>query len=181
MEQVVLKLQNLLRELGLLADSPPAQGRPSISDLMTNAYETDPVPGKILEAIHTNGSMKDITIAECTEHDGIILYRGKYYVPESDQLWLWLMQEHHDTALAGHPGRAKRLDLLDRQYYWKDMRKHVDQFVWNCHNCQRSQSSRHSTFGVLRTLTVPVKALEDISIDFVVGLPECERLMRFGW
>jgi len=66
MEQVVLKLQNLPRELRLLVGSPPTQGRPSISDLMTEAHETDPLPGKILEAIRTDGSLKDITIAECT-------------------------------------------------------------------------------------------------------------------
>ena len=150
MEQVVLKLQNLPKELHLLADTPLAQGRPSISDLMTEAYETDPLPGKILEGIHTNGSVKDITIAECTEQDGRIEYQGKRYIPESNQLRLGLIEEHHDTALAGHPGRAKMFDILDRQYYWKDMRRQVDKFVRNCHNCQQSQSSRHSMSGVLR-------------------------------
>jgi hypothetical protein len=67
MEQVVLKSQNLLRELRLLADNPLAQGRPSIPDLMARAYDTDLLPGKILEAIRTNGSLKEITVAECTE------------------------------------------------------------------------------------------------------------------
>jgi hypothetical protein len=96
------------------------------------------------------------------------------YVPEGDQLRLRLIQEHHDTVLAGHPGRAKSFDLLDRKYYWKDMRKKVDQYVRNCHSCQRSRTSRHATFGVLRPLPVPEKPREDISMDFVVGLPECE-------
>jgi len=54
------------------------------------------------------------------------------------------------------------------------MWKQVDQFVRNCHNCQQSWSSRHSMFGVLRPLPVPEKPWEDISMDFVVGLPECE-------
>jgi hypothetical protein len=56
-----------------------------------------------------------------------VWYRGKRDVPEGDQLQLRLIQEHHDTALAGHPGRAKTCDLLDRQYYWRDMRRQVDQ------------------------------------------------------
>jgi len=141
---------------------------------MTEAYETDPLPGKILQAIRTNGSLKDITIAECTEQEGRIQYREKHYILESDQLRLRLIQEHHDTALAGHPGRAKMFDPLDRQDYWKNMRKQVDQFVWNCHNCQWSRIPRHSTFGVLRPLPVLEKPWEDISMDFVVGLPECE-------
>jgi hypothetical protein len=54
------------------------------------------------------------------------------------------------------------------------MRKQVEQYVRNCHSCQLSKTSRHATFGVLRQLPVPEKLWEDISIDFVVGLPECE-------
>ena len=42
MEHVLLKPQNLPKQLCLLADSPPARGRPSISNLMTEDYETDP-------------------------------------------------------------------------------------------------------------------------------------------
>ena len=84
------------------------------------------------------------------------------------------MQEHHETALAGHLGQAKTFDLLDRQYYWKDIRKQVDQYVRNCHSCQRSRTSSHATFGVLRPLSVPEIPWEDISMDFVVGLPQCE-------
>jgi len=131
-------------------DSPPAQGRPSISDLTTEAYETDLLPGKILEAIRTKNRFQEITIAECIEDGGRIRYRGNLYVPHNDVLHLHIIQEHHDTALAGHQGRAKMFDQLDRKYYWKEMRKDVDRYDWNCHDWQRSQSSRHATFGVLR-------------------------------
>jgi len=54
------------------------------------------------------------------------------------------------------------------------MRKDVDRYVWNSHDCQWSLSSRHSTFGVLRPLPVLDKPWEHISMDFVVGLPECK-------
>jgi len=65
-------------------------------------------------------------------------------------------------------------ELLDRQYYWKDMQKQVDWYIRNCHSCQWSRASRHATFRVLRPLPVPEKPWEDISMVFVVGLPECE-------
>jgi len=44
-EQVVLKPQHLPKQLRLLADSPPTQGRLSLSDFMTEAYEANPLPG----------------------------------------------------------------------------------------------------------------------------------------
>jgi len=78
---------------------------------MIDAYETDPLPGEIFKVILTNGSLKEITIAECTEQDGKIQYRGRCFVPENDQVQLQSIQEHYDTALAGHPDRAKRFDL----------------------------------------------------------------------
>jgi hypothetical protein len=65
-------------------------------------------------------------------------------------------------------------DLLNRQYYWKTMRKEVDQYVRSCAEFQKSQTSRHASFGVLRPLLVREKPWEDITMDFVTGLPECE-------
>jgi hypothetical protein len=175
MEQVVLKPHNLPEQLRVSANDVPRQEVPLISELFAQAYMDDPLRNKMVEAIRQGGSLKDITVAECTEQEGKVWYRAKCYVPEGDQLRLRLIQEHHDTALAGHPGRAKTFDLLDRKYYWKDMRKQVDQYVRNCHSWQRSKTSRHATFVVLRPFTVPEKPSKDISMDFVVGLPECEE------
>ena len=140
MEQMVLKPQNLPEQLHLLADSPPTQGRPSIPNHMTKACQTDPLPGKILEAIQTNSGQQEITVVECTEENERLRYRGNLYVPDSDELRLCIIQEHHDKALLGQPGRAKTFDLLDRGYYWKEMCKDVDRYVRNCHDCQRSRS-----------------------------------------
>jgi len=87
---------------------------------------------------------------------------------------LRLIKEYHDTPLAGHPGRSKTFDLLSLQYYWKTMRRQVDQYIRHCAERQRSRTNRHASFGVLRPLPVPEKPWEDISMDFVTGLRECE-------
>ena len=76
--------------------------------------------------------------------------------------------------VAGHPEWANMFDPLDRQYDWNDMRKQEEWYVRNCHSCQRSRTSWHETFGVLRPVSVPGNPWEEISIDFVVGLPEYE-------
>jgi len=49
----------------------------------------------------------------------------------------------------------------------------VDRYVRSCAECQKSRTSRHASFRVLRPLSVPEKPWEDISMDFVTGLPEC--------
>jgi hypothetical protein len=74
-------------------------------DLFNLAYQADPLPGKILKAICEGGRWREIAVAECVEKEGQEMYQGKGNVPEGDELQLQLIQEHHDTALAGHPGR----------------------------------------------------------------------------
>ena len=54
------------------------------------------------------------------------------------------------------------------------MQKDVDRFVKNCHTCQRSRTSRHAPFGVLRPLSIPDRPWQDISMDFVTDLPMSE-------
>jgi len=98
MEQAVLKPQNLPEQSHLFAASQHAEGGPSISDLMGYAYQTNPLPGKILDAIRTNSGLQEIAVAECTEENGRLRYRGSLYVLDSDELRKYIVQEHHDTA-----------------------------------------------------------------------------------
>jgi hypothetical protein len=167
MEQVVLKPENLPEQLRILVNDL-RMGR-SIQEQLEEASKQDTLTGKIIDAVKPGIAMQEITVADCSEEGGHLYYRGKRYVPEHLELQLRLIKEYHDTPLAGHPGRSNRFDLLSRQYYWKTMRKQVDQYVRSCAECQRSRTSRHSSFGVLRPLPVPEKPWEDISMDFVTG------------
>ena len=43
-------------------------------------------------------------LQEWNFENGLLLRRGKVYVPKDRQLHLDLLKLHHDTVLAGHPG-----------------------------------------------------------------------------
>jgi hypothetical protein len=172
MEQVILKQENLPEQLRVLASDLRKQC--SIQEQLEEAPKQDNLVARILNAVKQGTSMKEITVAECSEQIGGLHYRGKQYIPEDPELQLRLIQEHHDTPLAGHPRRSKTFDLLSRSYYWKTMRKQVDRYLRSCVECQKSQTSGHASFGVLLPLPGPKKPWEDISMDFVTGLPECE-------
>lgn len=45
----------------------------------------------------------------------------------------------------------------------------------SCDTCRRVTSSREGYQGVLRSLSAPDRAWKDISIDFIVGLPDSRR------
>jgi len=119
MEQLVVKMRNVPEQLCLLAGSPPARGCPSISVIITEAYETDPLPGKILEAIGTNGSLNDITIAEGMEQMGKFCIEGSVTFRRMinyryDRYRNIIMEHSTDTRI-----RAKMFELLNRRYDWK--------------------------------------------------------------
>jgi hypothetical protein len=70
MEQVDLKPHILPEQLRISANEIPEQQPSRISDLCTQAYMDNLLPSKIVEAIKQGGSLKEISVAECTEQEG---------------------------------------------------------------------------------------------------------------
>ena len=141
--------------------------------LLRAAYLVDPVPNEVLTLLRTGVQRcKVFSLAECSEEHGRLHFRGRLYIPGHDDLRLHVLRQAHDAPAAGHPGKAKTLELLTREYFWPGMRKDVDRYVRNCHPCQRAKASRQPPFGTLKPNAVPDAPWQDLSMDFVVGLPE---------
>ena len=49
--------------------------------------------------------------------------------------------------------------------------KDVERFFRNCHTCRRIKATRHALYDVLKSLPVPEKPWQHLSVDFVIGLP----------
>ena len=84
---------------------------------------------------------------------------------------LLLLQECHDCITAGHPGRDRTYFRLARLFYWPRMGIDVKRFVRSCDVCQRTKRGQ-SRSGLLQSLPVPSQPWADISMDFIMGLPE---------
>jgi hypothetical protein len=55
--------------------------------------------------------------AEWPESDGLLMFHGKIYVPKDRELRRHIVEQHHDTRIAGHAGRFKTLELVSRNYW----------------------------------------------------------------
>lgn len=66
---------------------------------------------------------------------GLILYHGKVYVPKDESLRAEIVKIHHDLPPAGHPGQAKTLELVTRNYWWPGMSHFVKEYVNTCDTC----------------------------------------------
>src|SRR5207302_5145348 len=158
--------------LGLLANFMPLDGASFLSKLFIKGYEADPFPNKVLKMLADNiQHSREISLASCKCDGNQLLYNNKLYVPNYPELRLYLLQQNHESPAAGHPGRAKTYELLSRKYFWPKMHDDVARFVKNCHQCQRSRTSRHAPYGLLKSLTIPQLPWKELSMDFVTGLP----------
>ena len=70
--------------------------------------------------------------------NGLLLYRGKIYIPHSveDTLQQQIVQMHHDLPSARHPGWWKTYELVSRNYWWPGMITFVKKYVTGCDMCQ---------------------------------------------
>ncbi|PIL31772.1 hypothetical protein GSI_06476 [Ganoderma sinense ZZ0214-1] len=51
-------------------------------------------------------------LVDWNTEQGLLLYRGRVYVPKDDALRAEIVRIHHDLPLAGHPGQAKTVELV---------------------------------------------------------------------
>lgn len=96
-------------------------------------------------------------------------HQGRLYAPPPVRVRI--LQSCHDAPAAGHPGRAKTLDLVLRTFSWPGVRRFTRSFVTSCDLCQRTKSPRHAPYGFLQSLKVPTRPWADISHDMIVKLP----------
>jgi hypothetical protein len=85
-----------------------------------------------------------------------------------------LLQEAHGGGLMGHFGVKKTEDILAAHFFWPKMRRDVVRFVARCTTCQKAKS-RLNPHGLCMPLPTPSVHWEDISMDFVLGLPRTKR------
>jgi hypothetical protein len=67
----------------------------------------------------------------------VAYHRGKIYVPKDRELRRYIVEQHHDTRIAGHAGRFKTLELVSRNYWWPQMSRYIGIYVNTCDLCNR--------------------------------------------
>jgi hypothetical protein len=85
-------------------------------------------------------------------------------------MWLNLIRELHIGGLGGHCGMEKTTSLVKEWYFWPNINKDVRKFVECCSICQLAKG-RSQNIGHYTPLLVPERPWEDVSMDFILGLP----------
>jgi hypothetical protein len=106
------------------------------------------------------------------DDDGLVRRERRAYVPHDpatrrEILWV----NHDDPWQGGHFGEHRTAAVIMRHYWWPHVRRDILEYVKSCDVCQRMKVSRHKPYGKLESLPIPKGPWQDISMDFIVGLP----------
>uniref|UniRef100_A0A2N9EGL5 RNA-directed DNA polymerase n=1 Tax=Fagus sylvatica TaxID=28930 RepID=A0A2N9EGL5_FAGSY len=136
-------------------------------EVLKELYKNDPDFGNVWESC-SKGSFNHFLVQE-----GFLFKNNKLCIPQCS-LRRAIIQEVHGGGLAGHFGRDKTLALVQENFFWPKLAHNVECFVKSCRTCQIAKSHSKNT-GLYTPLPVPKAPWEDISLDFVLGLPRTQR------
>ena len=136
-------------------------------EILKELYKDDSFFGRIWRECE-NGSYNQYQL-----HDGFLFKGNRLCIPQCS-LRESIIIEAHGSAVGGHFGRDKTLACLQGNFYWSKMDKDVVHHVQRCKICHIAKAHGQNT-GLYNPLPVPEAPWEDVSLDFVVGLPRTQR------
>nr|GEZ27925.1 RNA-directed DNA polymerase [Tanacetum cinerariifolium] len=107
------------------------------------------------------------------KHDDFLFKNNRLCVPRCS-LRDAITLDYHQGGQGGHFGRGKTVGLIRDRFYWPNVVKDVLRIVECCWVCHLAKS-HHTNASLYTPLSVPNGPWEDVSIDFVLGLPRTQR------
>lgn len=148
---------------------------------IVSSYEADPLFKKVLKALGPDsdpGWAAAFSRKFRLEPNGVLTFspiensdaERRICIGANNRLKMQLIQEAHDPPVAGHLGYDKTYARLSELFYWPRMYESINKFTQSCETCARSKSATGRKRAMLRSLGVPLRPWESISMDFVTDL-----------
>ena len=87
---------------------------------------------------------------------------------------LSILDELHGGTLGGYFGEAKTLALVKGNFFWAKLEKDIARFVKKRVVCMMAKTHGNNA-GLYTPLPIPNMPWEEVSLDYVLGLPRTQR------
>ncbi|GJW17301.1 transposon ty3-G gag-pol polyprotein [Tanacetum coccineum] len=115
------------------------------------------------------------------DDDGVVWFEDRLCVPNDQALREKVMTEAHSSPFTIHPGSTKMYRDLKQYFWWNGMKQDVATFVSKCMTCQQVKIEHQRASGLLQPLEIPMWKWDEISMDFVTGLPTTQKRHDAIW
>ncbi|GLT29333.1 hypothetical protein SLA2020_042070 [Shorea laevis] len=142
--------------------------QPALIDRIKVAQQTDPFLQGLKEKVKAGEPhMQEFRISD----DGALWFGNRLCVPRDHALRREIMGDAHNTSYTVHPGSTKMYRDLRSTFWWRNMKREIARFVSQCLTCQKVKAEHQRLPGKLQPLPIPQWKWENITMDFVTGLP----------
>ena len=148
----------------------------TILDGIKGSQELDPQLLKLKEQVQ-KGKNVEFSISS----NVILHFKGRLCIPNDAQLKEQIISKAHTTPYSVHPGATKMYQDLKEQFWWSGMKKEVAEYVARCLTCQKIMAENQRPGGELQPLEIPEWIWDQITMDFVVGLPKTTKDHEAIW
>jgi hypothetical protein len=108
---------------------------------------------------------------------GFMRFKGLVFVPK--ELEEKVIKEHHDGIEHGHPGIARTMEKVQRNYYFAGMYRKIKRYTTNCESCNKNKYTHQRPQGKMNTEgRKATKPWEIITADFVEMPPTKSTLYK---
>ena len=105
------------------------------------------------------------------DDQGILWFGKRLVVSKNFELRKKILDEAHESQFSIHPGSNKMYQDLKKKFWWTRMKREIASYVAECDVCQRVKAEHLKPAGTLQPLPIPSWKWENISMDFITGLP----------
>src|SRR6202044_199334 len=101
-------------------------------------------------------------------------YKDRLYLCKNSQLKQKILMELHTSPLGGHSGFLQTYHRVKKEFFWEGLKSNIQKFVAECLVCQQNKVQTIKTPSLLQPLSIPSQCWEEVSMDFITGLPKSE-------
>jgi hypothetical protein len=109
------------------------------------------------------------------DDQGVVWFNNRIVVPKDEGVRQQILDEAHLSRCSIHPRSTKMYQDLKQHYWWTKMKIEIARYVARCDTCKRVKAIHLKVAGPLQSLPIPTWKWEDISMDFIVGLPRTAK------
>ena len=118
--------------------------------------------------IQSKKKFKKVKLTFYTIKHEVLYFDNRVWIFDDVQLLVDFIRKSHDSFMCDHSNALRISQIINRYYYWFNMKIIVSQYIRNCYICRRSKTSNDRYNDLFVFFFVFVEKWQDIFMNFII-------------